>query len=82
MGRADWDGETEFSTVNGGIVVYLPSSASLQVHASNVNGSLDTDFPLTVQGRWGPRRMSGTIGQGGRTLNLQTVNGSLELRKQ
>lgn len=82
MGRADWEGEAEFSTVNGGIVVYLPSSASFQVNASNVNGGLDTDFPLTVQGRWGPRRMSGTIGQGGRSLNIKTVNGSLELRKQ
>ncbi len=81
MGRADWDGEKEFSTVNGGITLYLPSAASFEVNASNVNGSLSTDFPLTIRGRWGPRRMSGTVGQGGRTLSLSTVNGSLELRK-
>ena len=81
MGRADWDGEKEFSTVNGGITVYLPSAASFEVSASSVNGSLSTDFPLTIRGRWGPRRMSGTVGQGGRTLSLSTVNGALELRK-
>lgn len=81
MGRADWEGEAELSTVNGGITVELPSDASMQVDASTVNGSMSTDFPLTVRGKWGPRRMSGTIGQGGRSLSLSTVNGSMELRR-
>lgn len=81
MGRADWAGEAEFSTVNGGITVTLPDDASAQVDATTVNGSLTTDFPLTVHGKWGPKRISGTIGRGGRTLSLSTVNGSLELRQ-
>jgi len=81
LGKAEWSGETRFSTVNGGITVYLPGSASTRVDASNVNGSLTTDFPLTIQGKWGPRRLSGTIGEGGRSLSLSTVNGSLELRR-
>jgi hypothetical protein len=46
-----------------------------------VNGSITTDFPLTVQGKWGPRKAHGTIGGGGRELSLETVNGSVELRK-
>ncbi len=81
MGRADWDGSMDFNTVNGGITVYLPSSASFEVRASNVNGGMSTDFPLTIQGRWGPHRMTGTVGGGGRQLSLSTVNGSLDLRK-
>ncbi|HLG06480.1 MAG TPA: DUF4097 family beta strand repeat-containing protein [Gemmatimonadales bacterium] len=82
LGQADWDGEASFHTVNGAVTVWLPASASVRVEASTVNGSLETDFPLTIQGKWGPRRLSGTIGQGGRTLSLKTVNGSLALRKQ
>jgi len=81
MGRADWQGEAELSTVNGAITVELPPDASMEVDASTVNGSMSTDFPLTVRGKWGPRRMSGTIGQGGRSLSLSTVNGSMELRR-
>jgi hypothetical protein len=50
MGRADWDGSMDFSTVNGGITLYLPSSASFEVSASNVNGGMSTDFPLTIRG--------------------------------
>jgi putative adhesin len=81
LGSTDWRGELELTTVNGGITVDLPENASMQVDASTVNGSMSTDFPLTIKGRWGPRRMSGTIGQGGRTLSLSTVNGSMQLRK-
>ena len=81
LGSTGWQGDLEFSTVNGGITVDLPSGASMEVDASTVNGSMSTDFPLTIRGKWGPRRMSGTIGQGGRTLSLSTVNGSMQLRR-
>ena len=81
LGRADWRGDMEFSTVNGGITIELPAGASMDVDASTVNGSLTTDFPLTIRGKWGPKRMSGTVGQGGRGLSLSTVNGSLHLQQ-
>jgi hypothetical protein len=82
LGRASWNGELEFSTVNGGITIDLPDSPDVEVDASTVNGSMNTDFPLTIRGRWGPRRMSGTIGQGGRSLSLNSVNGNMSLRRQ
>lgn len=82
MGRADWSGDAEFSTVNGGITLTLPDGVSTEVRAETVNGDLETDFPLTVSGRFGPRHMRGTIGGGGnRTLELSTVNGSIRIRK-
>ncbi len=82
MGRADWNGDLEFETVNGSIVIALPASASASVEASTVNGSIETDFPLTVSGRFGPRRVQGTIGAGGRKLGMSTVNGSIEIRRR
>lgn len=81
MGRADWPSEAEFTTVNGGITLTLPDDLSAEVRAETVNGDLETDFPLTVTGRFGPRHMRGTIGRGGRQLRLTTVNGSIRLRK-
>src|SRR5574337_2022454 len=74
FGRADWDGEIALRTVNGGIEVTLPPNPDVEVEASSVNGSLQSAFPLTVQGRFGPREMTGTIGRGGRRLKLSTVN--------
>ena len=81
LGRATWTEPLRFGTVNGGITINLPANASAEVHASTVNGQIETDFPLTVTGRLGPRRLNGTIGTGGRRLDLTTVNGSIRLRK-
>src|SRR5688572_477512 len=82
IGRANWDDVLAFETVNGAIILELPEQFDAEVHASTVNGSISTDYPLTVRGRFGPKRLSGTIGRGGRELMLDTVNGSIELRKR
>ena len=81
MGRANWSGDLEFATVNGSISVDLPEPVHAQVEASTVNGSIETDFPITVTGKFSRRRASGTIGDGGRNLDLETVNGSIKLRR-
>jgi hypothetical protein len=81
MGRADWTGTMKFSSVNGGITVDVPADLSADIEASTVNGGIETDFPITVRGRFMNRRMSGRVGNGGRTLEMETVNGSIRLRK-
>lgn len=81
LGTADWTGDLEFKTVNGSLTVDLPANVSTEVRAATVNGDISTDFPLTVSGRFSPRRLQGTIGAGGRTLALETVNGSIKLRR-
>jgi hypothetical protein len=81
MGRSDGREPLSFKTVNGGITVELPASTEADVHAATVNGGIETDFPLTVKGRWVGRRIDGQIGAGGRKLELETVNGSITLRK-
>lgn len=81
MGRADWSDELDFSTVNGKITLVMPSKLDTEVRASTVNGDMESDYPMTVSGRFGPRRWRGTIGSGGRTLSLSTVNGEIRLRR-
>ena len=78
---ADWSGSVSFETVNGGITLELPDDLSADVKGETVNGSIETDFPLAVKGRFSSRRLSGTIGAGGRELRLATVNGSIRLRR-
>lgn len=82
LGRADWTGDLSYSTVNGSITVELPEGANADVHASTVNGGIETDFPLSIKGKWGPKNARGTLGSGGRNLELETVNGAIKLRKQ
>jgi hypothetical protein len=81
VGKGDWTGSLEFSTVNGGIRLTLPSDINVDIDASTVNGSIDSDFPITMQGRMRRQDLHGQIGKGGRRLRLTTVNGGIELRK-
>jgi DUF4097 and DUF4098 domain-containing protein YvlB len=81
MGRADWSDALEFHTVNGAIELNLPAGLSTEVEAETLNGDIQTDFPLTVTGRFSKRHLTGTIGGGGRELRLKTVNGSVAIRR-
>ncbi|HVF67277.1 MAG TPA: DUF4097 family beta strand repeat-containing protein [Pyrinomonadaceae bacterium] len=81
MGNANWTDELEFKTVNGSIDLSMPASLSAELEAKTLNGEISTDFPLTVQGTFGRRHMRGTIGGGGRSLQLETVNGSVNIRR-
>jgi hypothetical protein len=81
MGRADWSDQVEFRTVNGGITLTFGSDLHAEIRAKTVNGDIESDWPVVVQGRLGTKRVSGTIGNGGRVLHLETVNGNIKLRK-
>lgn len=84
MGSADWDGKLKINTVNGSITLDMPTDLNAEVSFSSVNGSLNSDFPLSVEGTvfgHGPKQMRGTIGSGGRELDVSTVNGSLQIHK-
>jgi hypothetical protein len=80
FGDANWPSSLKFSTLNGGIDLDLPSGISTDVEAQTTNGSIRSDFPLTVSSLDGPKRIKGKIGAGGRELILKTLNGSISLR--
>lgn len=82
MGSTTWTDAIEFKSVNGSVTLDLPADTSTDVSATTVNGSISTDFPLTVSGRFSPKRLQGTIGGGGRSLTIETVNGSVALRRK
>jgi len=82
MSSLEGDDDMDFKTVNGSVSIYVPASFGANFRFNSVHGGISSDFPMTVSGRLGPRRASGTIGNGGRDLRASTVNGSIELRKQ
>lgn len=81
MGNAQWSGKLQLMTTNGSVDVTLPASAEFKVDAATTNGGIRSDFPITVQGTFGPKSLSGTVGGGGRELKLETTNGGIELKK-
>ena len=73
-------GPLKFETVNGGVTLSVPKDLGADLEAETVNGSIETEFPITVTGRINRRHLDGRIGQGGRSLKIETVNGSIRLR--
>ena len=80
MGRIDPEGGLSFQTVNGSIELDLPDDVDADLDASWVNGGLDSELPLSIQGRIGRRSARGLLGSGGPRLELSTVNGSIRIR--
>src|SRR5690606_36050820 len=82
MSRTDWQGKLEFETGNGTVSVAFQGDLNATESAGTGHGDIVTDHPLTAQGRFGPRRLNGTVGSGGRDLEINTVNGTITLRRR
>lgn len=83
MGRSDSDEPMSFATVNGNVIVEFTGDFGGDVDLSTVNGSLNTNFEMTISGRLDPKHLHAHIGKpGGPRMKLETVNGSVELRKR
>jgi hypothetical protein len=82
LGRADWDGAAEFRTTNGNVTLSVPAGLNADLRASTTNGRIDSDFPVLVRGTVSRRSLNGVIGEGGRTLQVRTTNGSIRLRER
>jgi hypothetical protein len=82
MSSLQGDDDMTFKTVNGSVLIYVPARFDGTFRFDTVHGGIDSDFPMTLSGRWGPRHASGTIGNGGRDIRASSVNGSIALRKQ
>ena len=81
VGASTWTEALEFRTVNGSINLRLPKNVNANVHAGMMNGGFQSDFPLMVQSFGGRNRhVDGTIGKGGRDLDLHTINGRIHLQ--
>jgi Toastrack DUF4097 len=72
--------DLEFTTVNGSVSLDVPDDLNAALDASWLNGGLDSDLPITLEGRTHRRSIRGTLGDGGATLKISTVNGSIEIR--
>lgn len=75
------DGDLRYETVNGSVTVEVSELGDAELDMRTVNGRVETDFPVTIQGTLRRNALRGTIGKGGREIELKTVNGSVRLRK-
>lgn len=74
-------GGLDLRTSNGGVRLTIPSNYSATLEAGTVNGSVNVDFPMTIQGRIGDKQFTTTLGAGGATIRATTTNGGVTIRR-
>lgn len=76
-----WVGKgLDATTTNGGVHMTLSRNYSAHLETGTVNGGVDIDFPVTVQGKIG-RRITTDLGKGGPTVRVITTNGGVDIRR-
>ena len=77
-----WDGQgLDVETHNGGVRMTVPDNYSAVLDTGTVNGRVNIDFPITVQGRLSDR-FTTTLGAGGARVRVITTNGGVTIRRR
>ena len=75
-------GGVQLTSVNGSIVLTVPSGASADVKATTVHGGITNDFGLKVEdGEFVGHSLNGQIGSGGARIRLNNINGSIAVKR-
>jgi putative adhesin len=74
-------GDVEIETVNGSVTAFVSAKLNALLEAETVNGRVQTELPVQLTGKISPRHVRGTIGTGGPSLKLTTVNGSITIKE-
>lgn len=74
--------DVTLNSVNGSILLIVPSGANAEVKASTLHGSITNDFGLIVNERqYVGRDLAGQIGSGGLRVRLNNINGSIAIKR-
>ncbi len=85
-GSLDPSGRYEFHSQSGDIRLRIPASAGGSVRVETFSGSVESDFPMTMQpGEHGmaqhPKRLEFTFGKGGSRITAETFSGDINIEK-
>jgi DUF4097 and DUF4098 domain-containing protein YvlB len=75
-------GNWRLHTGSGDLTVELPQQSSFELYAHTSSGSIDSKFPITVQGTINPRELHGKVGNGGPTVELRTSSGTIHIESK
>ncbi|HEX7938569.1 MAG TPA: DUF4097 family beta strand repeat-containing protein [Gemmatimonadaceae bacterium] len=79
---ASWKGEgLDLTTSNGSVNLDIPKGYNARLETGTVNGGMNIDFPITIQGNIG-RRITTTLGSGGPRIRAVTTNGGVRIRER
>lgn len=77
--RAEGDAPATIETINGTVVLALPSQTNSDLDIRSLNGDFSSELPVERSASAGGRQLRCRLGTGGRRLRIQTMNGAVRL---
>lgn len=77
--RAEGDAPATIETINGTVVLALPSQTNSDLDIRSLNGDFSSELPVERSASAGGRQLRCRLGTGGRKLRIQTMNGAVRL---
>lgn len=79
--RLDESKAVSLASVNGDVILIIPSDSNAIIKAGTVHGGINNDFGLPVKrGDYVGRELYGQLGRGGARIRLGNVNGSVNIK--
>ena len=66
-------------TGSGDLTVQLPQQTSFELYAHTSSGSIESKFPITMEGMISTRELHGKVGAGGPVVDLRTSSGTIHI---
>jgi len=67
-------------SISGSVNLTAPRGFTGRVEMSTTSGSVQSDLPVTVQGKMSHKHLAGSVGNGNGSLTLRTTSGSVHVR--
>jgi len=82
-GAIESEGRYEFETHSGTIRLMLPPAVGAQLKLSTFSGSIQSEFPITLdpRARSNEKRIEFRLGNGGASLTAETFSGSISITR-
>ncbi|MBU3190100.1 DUF4097 domain-containing protein [Clostridium bowmanii] len=77
-----FNNEVAAETVSGDVDLILPKTSEFMVDFSSTSGELDNDFHLVVKGKVEKQNIKGTVGNGKKTIRVETISGDAVINKK
>ena len=75
------EGVLRLRAFNGDVRLQMPGPpADARVMALALNGTIQSDIPMTARDTWGPRWSEATLGKGEPVISIDVVTGKVEIR--
>ena len=81
--RVDGASKINLNTVNGSVMLVVPSDLNATIKADSLNGNITNDFGLPMRkGQYVGRDLYGRVGTGEAQIKLSSVNGRLSIGRK